>query len=153
METTSTSTHLQFYQSAISNCQFPFFATFTANHYYNRDQIGRLFPSFIQLIASRSRQKATIAYVAGFEESILWHVHAAILSDVALSPEMLQGSWQRLIGDAKVQPYNFNQNGISYIIKDCDVEVSDNFYLFLPDYVGKNSRERRLIQRRQERLV
>jgi hypothetical protein len=75
-----------------------------------------------------------------------------MMSNRCLSSEVIQGRWSRVVGNALVEPYNFAKNGIGYILKKrddehCDWRISDNLYLFVPGYEGKNKAERQTLKR------
>ncbi|HLW54377.1 MAG TPA: hypothetical protein VKW06_16190 [Candidatus Angelobacter sp.] len=84
------------------------------------------------------------------------HLHCILLSNAPLSAAGIQERWGGMVGNAKVEAYDFSKNGIGYILKKrddehCDWALSDNIYLFAPGYEPKNKNERQSLKRHRAR--
>jgi hypothetical protein len=116
-------------------------------------------------LASRWRYRENIGYIYGLEMTLSGcsttlnerlHFHFILLSHAPLSAEVIQERWIALFGQAKCEFYDNSKNGVGYILKkidqeQCEWNVSDNLYLFVPHYQPKTKHERRALERQKMR--
>jgi hypothetical protein len=146
----------------LGNALSVLYCTFTFRDHVDSHQARKTFEDFIRILSSRYREN--IAYIMAEEMTLSGlstfrvrrHLHAVVLSNAPLSPDGFQECWDACVGNAKVRAYDLGQDGIGYILKMtaseyCDWKLSDNIWLFAPDHVPKNKRERHTLKHHLER--
>jgi hypothetical protein len=84
------------------------------------------------------------------------HIHFILVSNAVLHPEQIEERWDAGIGNCKIEAYDHKRDGIGYLLKmygteSCDLDLSENLWLFQTKRTAKNKKERRLLFRSAER--
>jgi hypothetical protein len=148
----------------IRSADFSLYSTLTFNFEVDSQQAHKVFDDEIKRLSSIWGDE--IAFILAEEAGcysglskhfrVRRHLHAVLLSHSDVSAQAVEDRWERCVGNAKVEHYNFAQDGIGYILKkrddeDCDWRISDNLFLFVPGYEGKNKAERQALKRQRLR--
>lgn len=128
------------------------FCTLTFAWRVNDQQAHNIFVAFIKRL--QCRFKSDVGYVRGDEKrpsgcgkpACGRHYHVLLACAAPVAPEYVEALWMSMAGKrgdqagAKVEPYNRNRNGLSYVLKLINQEHGDwtpgNLHLFLPPVPG-----------------
>jgi hypothetical protein len=159
----------EWFVNIIRSAQFSYYSTLTFNQTVDSHESQKRFDDFIKMSSSRCRDE--IAFILAEESgtysglsrdySVRRHLHAVLLSHSDLNAQDVERRWSLLIGNAKVENYDFTKDGIGYVLKlrnqvQCDWRLSDNIFLFQPDdilrdYKPKNKAEKQQLKRHLKR--
>jgi hypothetical protein len=149
-----------FFRSIIDPVPYSVFGCLSFASTVNGAQAVECFRDLIQQVSANSVLKDNIGYMLSterkwsgrFADGIRLHLHFIAISHGPLSDELISHFWSNSVGNCEVEKYNHKLKGIGYILKmrdcdGCDWTISDNFYLFQPDYVPSNKRQRQRFKR------
>jgi hypothetical protein len=153
--------YLQFLRASASAV---FCNALTFKYWLYPEEAVRKFAHFIAFESRRHYQSENIGYIYGLEQKLSFlsdcesrpHIHAVLISNAQLVPDELRQHWSRIFGGCRIEPYDFNKDGIGYALKcsaqsNCEIGLSSNLYVFQPGYKPKNKHQRQVIRRHQER--
>jgi hypothetical protein len=154
-----------YFKQIISSVPYSVYGCFTFDGRVGQETALKLYLSFINDLSSGLIYRENIGYVYGLEMTLSGcsrafnerrHFHFILLSHAPLSAKGIQKRWTVSYGNAKCEFYDNSKDGVGYILKkidqeQCEWDVSDNFYLFVPHYQPKNKHERRALDRQKTR--
>lgn len=154
----------QFFHSILASAPHVIYGCFTFQDKADEHQADRSFRDAIKNFSSRWRYRENIGWIRAMEFKLSGcsdygvglHYHFVLFSHARINAGVFESFWSRFVGNAKCEPYDFNKDGIGYMLKmtgqpNCDWTFSDNLYLFLPGYQPINKHQRRVMKRQAER--